>query len=204
MFKPDPANQPALGKAVKDIDDGHPEQAIEPLRCLVLEYPDHPLPATLLGIAQGLSHGILEDDAQVSMNKGLNLPSAEAKLLEWARRYPSLPKELQGFVTSRIERLREYKANLAKLGISSKQADDLASERKYYETMSKVLDLALKIDPESNTLRVQAAMVDEYFGNQESAHGRLTKLIDATRARGDRNDREELDRLDRSKKPGRS
>ena len=36
------------------------------------------------------------------------------------------------------------------------------------------------------------AIVEEFFGNYESAHLRLTGLIDATRARGDRKDRDVL------------
>ena len=36
------------------------------------------------------------------------------------------------------------------------------------------------------------AIVEEFFGNYESAHLRLTELIDAARARGDRKDRDEL------------
>ena len=188
MLKPDPATLPVLRQAVKDIDDGHAERAIVPLRGLVLEYPGHPLPPTLLGIAQGVSHSLVEDDAQVSMNTGLNLPSAESKLLEWARGNPSLARQLQDFVTSRIDLLIQYKTNAARRDSTGEQG----VERKYYETMLKVLALALKIDPESSMIRTQAARVEEFFGNYESAHLRLTELIDAARARGDRKDRDEL------------
>ena len=55
-----------------------------------------------------------------------------------------------------------------------------------------MLALALRLDPASNTIRTQVAIVEEFFGNYESAHLRLTELIDATRARGDRKDRDEL------------
>ena len=196
MLKPDPATLPVIRQAVKDIDDGHAGRAIDPLRGLVLEYPDHPLPLTLLGIAQGVSHRLLVDDAQVSMNNGLNLPSAESKLLEWARENPSLARHLQDFVTSRIDLLRDYKSHPARRDSSSEKAhartNELAVERKYYETMLKVLALALKVDPKSNTIRTQVAIVEEFFGNYESAHLRLTGLIDATRARGDRKDRDVL------------
>ncbi len=196
MLKPDPAKLPATQQAVKDIDDGHPEKAISPLRSLVLEYPGHPLPLTLLGIAQGISQGLLEDDAQRSMNAGLSLPSAESNLLEWARKNPSLARELQDFVRLRIDRYVQYIENAGSRRIAGEQADpgadELATERKYYQTMLKVLELALKIDPESTTIRMQAAVVDEFFGNFASAHERLTKLIEALRAHGDRDDRNEL------------
>ena len=122
MLKPDPATLPVIRQAVKDIDDGHAERAIVPLRGLVLEYPGHPLPLTLLGIAQGVSHSLVEDDAQVSMNTGLNLPSAESKLLEWARENPSLARQLQDFVTSRIDLLRQYKTNAARRDSTGEKA----------------------------------------------------------------------------------
>jgi len=196
MLKPDPATLPVIRQAVKDIDDGHPKRAIAPLRGLVLEYPGHPLPLTLLGIAQGVSHGFVEDNAQDSMNAALNLPSAESKLLDWARENPSLARQLQDFVTSRIDLLIQSKTDAARRDSTGEMArdpsDEQAIERKYYETMLKALALALKVDPKSNTIRTQVAIVDEFFGNFESAHLRLTELIDATRARGDRNDRYEL------------
>ncbi|MBV8310682.1 MAG: serine/threonine protein kinase, partial [Planctomycetaceae bacterium] len=188
MLKPDPATLPVLRQAVKDIDDGHAGRAIVPLRGLVLEYPGHPLPPTLLGIAQGVSHSLVEDDAQVSMNTGLDLPSAESKLLEWARENPSLARQLQDFVTSRFDLLIQYKTNAARRDSidvkASPSTDEQGVERKYYETMLKVLALALKIDPESSRIRTQEARVEESFGNYESAHLRLTELIDAARARG--------------------
>lgn len=196
MFKPDPATLPVIRKAVKDIDDGYPEMAIAPLRALVLEYPGHPLPQTWLGIAQGVSDRLVVDDAQVSMNTALNLPSSESKLLEWARENPSLARHLQDFVTSRIDRLRDYKSRRPRRESSTAKAhariDELAVEREYYETLLKVLALALKLDPASNTIRTEVATVEEFFGNYESAHVRLTELIDAMRARGDRKDRDEL------------
>jgi tetratricopeptide (TPR) repeat protein len=191
MLKPDPATLPVIRQAVKDIDDGHPERAIAPLRGVVLEYPGHPLPLTLLGIAQGISQGLVEDDAQGSMNAGLNLPSAEPKLLEWARDNPSLARQLQDFVSSRIDLLIQHKTNAASRESNGEKpralSDEQAIERRYYETMLKALTLALKVDPKSNTIRTQAAIVDEFFGNFESAYIRLTELIDATPVRGDRN-----------------
>jgi hypothetical protein len=185
-----------IRQAVKNIDDGHPDRAIAPLRTMVLEYPGHPLPLTLLGIAQGVTHDLVEDDAQNSMNAGLNLPSAESKLLDWARENPSLARQLRDFVTSRIDLLIQHKTDAARRDSTGAKAressDERAIERRYYETMRKALALALKVDPESNKIRTQVATVEEFFGNFESAHRRLTELIDATRARGNRNDRDDL------------
>lgn len=196
MLKPDPATLPVIRQAVKDIDAGHAGRAIVPLRGLVLEYPGHPLPLILLGIAQGVSDRLIVDDAQVSMNTALNLPSSESKLLEWARENPSLARHLQDFVTSRIDHLRDYKSRRPRReSLTEKphaRTDELAVEREYYETLLKVLALALRLDPASNTIRTQVAIVEEFFGNYESAHRRLTELIDAMRARGDRKDRDVL------------
>jgi hypothetical protein len=193
LLKPDPANDPVILQAVKDIDEGHADKAIVPLRRLALEYPGHFLPLTLLGIAQGVSHNLMEDDAQISMNAALNLPGAEDKLLDWSHQNPSLARQLHDFVSSRIDLLIQHKIDVASRGSTGEKAraDEQAMERKYYETMQKALTLALKIDSESKTIRTQAAIVDELFGKFESAYLRLTELIDATRARTDRNDRYE-------------
>ncbi len=196
MFKPDPAKLPVIRRAVKDIDAGRPEKAVAPLRGVVLEYPGHPLPLTLLAIAQGVSNSLLEDDAQNAMSAGLSLPRAETTLLVWARDNPSLAGELQSFVSSRIDKLVQHKTDLAR----RRNAGDLAQpgpeedaiERRYFETMMKALELALKVDPKSTTIRTQAAIVEEFNESFESAHRRLTELIDETRARGDRYDRNEL------------
>jgi serine/threonine protein kinase len=196
LLKPDPAKLPATRQAVKDIDAGHPERAIAPLRGLVLEYPGQPVPLALLGIAQGVSHGLLEDEAQDSMNAGLKLPRAEPKLLEWAREHPSLARQLQDFVRSRIDLLIQYKTDTTRQRNAGEMVDapseEQAIELRYYETMLKALALALKIDPKSTTIRSQMATVEEFFRNYESAHLRLTELIDATQARGDRNNRYDL------------
>ncbi len=190
MLKPDPAELPAIQQAVKDILEGHADRAVAPLRGLVREYPGHFLPLTLLGIAQGMSHQLREDDAQDSMNAALSLPNAESKLLDWSHKNPSLARLLQNFVSSRIDLLIQHKTDADSRGSTGEKdrADEQAMERKYYETMLKTLTLALKVDPESKTIRTQAAIVDEFFRNFESAYLGLTELIDATRALGDRND----------------
>ena len=196
MLKPDPAKHPVTLQALKDIHEGHPEKAVGPLRNLVHEYPGHPVPITLLGIAQGVPHCLLEDDAQSSMKAGLNLPNADVTLLQWAQQNPSLTEELQNFVRSRIDLLIQYKTDLVRRRNAGEKAEtgpeEKAIERRYYETMLKVLALALKVDPKSNTIRAQMAIVDEFFGNFESAHLLLTELIDTTREHGDRYDRIEL------------
>ncbi len=123
------------------------------------------------------------------MNAALNLPGAESTLLDWSRDNPSLARQLQDFVSSRIEILKRHKSDAARRGGTDEKAraEEKEIERKYYETMLKALTLALKIDPESTTIRTQATIVDEFFGKFESAYLRVTKLIDETRAGGDRN-----------------
>jgi serine/threonine protein kinase len=193
-LKPDPGT--LITEAVKNIEEGHAARAVDPLRGLVRAYPDHPLPLTWLGIAQAVSVGFVEDDALVSMREGLDLPNAEASLLKWARENQSLARHLGDFVSSRVEKVRRLKSDAAKRKSSGEKArdnpEDLAIENRYYETMLKVLALAQKMDPGSETIRWQVATVEEFFGKYEPAHLRLTELIDATRARGDRDDRAKL------------
>ena len=196
MLKPDPATLPVIRQAVKDIDDGHPDKAVAPLRGHGSRVSRPSLATDPAGNRPGRHACLVEDDAQNSMNAGLNLPNAESKLLDWARENPSLARQLQDFVTSRIDLLIQHKTHAARRDSTGAKArepsDERAIERRYYETMRKALALALKVDPESNKIRTQVAIVEEFFGNFESAHRRLTELIDATRARGDRNDRDDL------------
>ena len=86
-------------------------------------------------------------------------------------------------MSSRIELLRDFPARPDNL-------DEQAMERSCYETMLKVLTLAQKLDPRSVTVHIQLATVEEYFGNYESAHRRMTELIDSTRVPDDRKDRD--------------
>ncbi len=130
------------------------------------------------------------------MDSSLNLPTAKSTLLGWAREHPSLAQELQDFVQSRMDLLKQYKTDAARRRNAGEKIEpkpeEPAIERRYYETMLKVLGLALNIDPNSENIRAQLAVVEEFFGNFESAHLRLTELIDAARARADRNNRDGL------------
>ncbi len=198
MLKPDPASLPAFRQAVWEIDQGRPERAIDPLRTLVKDYPDHPLPRFELAIAQGKSRRVHRDDAQISMDEALSLPDAERSLLVWGRTNPSLARQLQDFVASRMELLVRLKTLTQPAtegsGASHPRQDAAPVLRQYYETMHRALELALNIDPTLNTIRVQAAIVDEFFGKFESAYARLTRLIDEKKAQGDqigRNDRDQ-------------
>ena len=195
-LKPSPETLPVLHQAVQAIENGQAASAVGPLCNLVREYPDHPLPRTYLGIAQAVSKGLVENDAQVSVRQVLDLPNSESTLINWARKTPSLGRHLSDFATAQLQHINDYKANHpANQDPSGKAAhgdDDRAIERNYYETLSRTLHLALKIDPDFQEIRRQLAQAEEFFGNFESAYQRLNELIQTTRARGDRQDRDNL------------
>jgi hypothetical protein len=100
-----------------------------------------------------------------------------------------LPEHLAAFVDAQIKYLRDYKrtrdpgSNAA--GEKSGAPDDNAIERKYWETMHEVLNVALRVAPLSQDLLREMALAEEYFGKLESAHQRLNTLIGSSRDPGD-------------------
>jgi serine/threonine protein kinase len=200
-MKPDPATLPAMQQAVLDIEADHPDKAIEPLRKLVREYPEHPLPRAYLGIAQGISTVLVENDVQVSLGAVLDQPNAEPILVDWARKHPSLARHLSAVVlaqTKHVNRYHNEQATAQHMPGRDAQADpNRELERKYYETFHKAIQLALKIDPGSEIIKKQMATTEEMLGDFESAHRRLTELIETARLRADRDALNELiDRID--------
>ena len=195
-MKPSPETLPAFQQAVQAIDQGQAHRAVGPLRDLVREYPDHPLPRTYLGIAQALSMGLVENDAQVSMRQVLDLPRSEETLINWARKTRFLGQHLSDFAKAQLEHINDYKANHPANhdpdGKAAQGDDERAIEREYYETMSRMLRLALKIDPGSQAIHRQMAVAEEYFKNYESAYQILNELIQTARARRERQDRVNL------------
>jgi serine/threonine protein kinase len=195
-MKPDPTTLPAMQQAVLDIDADHAGKAIEPLRKLVRDYPEHPVPRAYLGIARARSTDLTENETQATLREVLDQPNAEPILVDWARRYPSLARHLSAMVLDQTKYLNEFRTAQATGKHAPLNAAQIASnrdrERQYIETMHKEIQLALKIDPASEIIRGQVATAEEILGNLESAYRRLTELIEAARSRADLNERAEL------------
>jgi hypothetical protein len=62
---------------------------------------------------------------------------------------------------------------------------DANSKTRIYNEIYTALELALLVEPDSDTISSQIAIVEEYFRNFESAYKRLTKVINSMRARVD-------------------
>jgi serine/threonine protein kinase len=195
-LKPPLESSPVFRKAIRAIENDQAASAIGPLRDLVRQYPDHRLPGAYLGIAEALSKGLTENPAQVSMREDLDLPGSETTLFNWAQRTPSLARHLSDFAKAQLDHINDYKskhpANQDSTGQAAPRDDDGIIEDRYYDTLSKSLRLALKIDPGSQAIRRQMAAVEEYRKNFESASQILGELIQTARARSDRQDRDNL------------
>ncbi|QEH34133.1 Serine/threonine-protein kinase StkP [Aquisphaera giovannonii] len=195
-LKPDPATLPEFKQAVRDIQEGRADAAAGPLRSLVREYPRSPLPRAYLGLAQALSTRIAENDAQLSLREFFGLPGAEELLLDWMRRDPTLAARLVDFVQEQLEQLNRFKVRRY-AGKSPQERAALADEdrpveRRYYEVMLRVARLALKVDPNSESLPIQMAIAEEALGEYEPAYGRLDRLIEALKPRVDRSRRDQM------------
>ncbi|MFO0890724.1 MAG: serine/threonine-protein kinase [Isosphaeraceae bacterium] len=175
--KADPANHPLMHQAAVSVRAGRAHEAIKPLRSLVEAYPGHPLPRTYLGIVEALSTGFVENDAHLDVDRGLGLPTAERALLDWGRFHP----DVVGQIGRYVDRQRDYLN-----GLKSKHAvqheEDRAIERKFHETWLRLINLGLKLAPNSAELRNRLPSIHEYFGDYERAHQLLTQIIEPLRA----------------------
>jgi serine/threonine protein kinase len=185
-LKPALETLPEFRKAIHDVDQKRYHEAVEPLRHLVAKYPASPLPRLYLGISQANSEGLIENDPQVLFRELLASPGADAVLQAWARKNPSLASHLGSFVEAQLKHLRDYKrargATTEDASQKRRDAADKAVEGKYWETIQRVLQIALDVSPQSEGLQRQMALAEEFFGSLESANGRWNKLIDAKRA----------------------
>jgi hypothetical protein len=191
ILKPDPVKHPMMQQAAEALNAGRADQAIAPLRKLVYEYPDHPLPRTVLGIAEALSTSLKENEAQLDVVQGLSLPEAEPLLLGYGRKHPELPAQLERVVDNQIANLNDLKA---RQGISLKAAgqardgadhrdleQDRATERRLHETWLKLVNLGLKLNPQSDRLQNKRIELDEFFELYDSAYEQLSTLIESRR-----------------------
>jgi hypothetical protein len=183
--------------AVEAVDEGRGMEAIETLRRLVREYPDHPLPHLYLSLAlSGSPTHLVEDDAQSSFRKAMSLPGAESIAREWILRNRADARALQDFAQSRLDLIKRHDGTLnaaaGRHGKITEDPIDTKSKTLFYKSILTALELALLVDPDSETIPGKIAIVEEYFRNFESAYQRLTNLINSVRKRGDTVPRENL------------
>jgi len=164
------------------------EDAVDRLRELAQEYPDHPVRNVLLGVALAGSRLHLEEtDAQAAFREGISAPDAESILRDWARANPAVGKNFLDFANFLFGHLRQYESNRLSAKNSSPQSPedqaDARSKREHYEVLYQALSLALELDPTSEKAADQLARVEEFLGKFESAYERVTRLIETPQER---------------------
>ncbi|MGC8638462.1 MAG: serine/threonine protein kinase [Isosphaeraceae bacterium] len=190
-LKPDPEKTSAFQKAMASIDQHHYREAVVPLRNLVSEYPQAPIPLAYLAIGQANSDRLMKNDAQDSMERVLALPGARDALLAWCRKHPALSEHFVDFARNQIDHLARFKRDSGTAGPSTKEQDeeDNQIKRQYIETIHQVLQLAADAGCDTLESQGQMAIAEESLGRLEPAYNRLTRLIDAAQARGVNGDR---------------
>ncbi|WP_165232157.1 serine/threonine-protein kinase [Aquisphaera insulae] len=198
-LKPDPSTLPQFTRAVRNIHAGRADDAVEPLRALVREYPLSSKPRAYLGLAQALSTRLTENDAQVSLREFFAMPDADQILRELAREDPALPDRLTVFANQQIEHLnidkmRRYdeKSAAAKAAL---MAVDREVEKRYYQVLRRILNVALEARPDSTTIPPMMAAAEEALGDYQAALDRVERLIERMRGRLERSQRDDFIRL---------
>jgi serine/threonine protein kinase len=190
-LRPDPSNLPVMEQAAAALNSGRAHEAIEPLRKLVLEYPDHPLPRAVKGVAEALSKQLVANDAQIDVAEALNLPGAEGALLDWGRNHPEFPDQIERYVDYQIQALNDLKRKQSEpvketgrtqLPGPLVREQDEQTNRKHHETWLKLVNLGLKLAPDSIALREKRLVIDEYFGRYELVYGLFNQLLEPTSA----------------------
>jgi serine/threonine protein kinase len=181
---------PAFIKAVLALDQKRPLDAIELLRSLVLEYPDHPLSNTYLGLALGGSTAqLVEDDAQIFFSKGMEPLDGETTIKHWALHNTAIADHLEHFAKSRLDRLKDYDSNrnavIKRRGQAPEDPRSQDVKREYYEAALKALRLAFEVRPNSETIPTEMAKAEDFLGDYKSAHQHLTEVINTIRASHD-------------------
>jgi serine/threonine protein kinase len=160
---------PAFIEAADAVGGGEASRAIGPLRSLAADYSDDPLLWAYLALAQSVSTGLGENEAQLSLSKAFKIPGADLNLRKWLSKHPELAGRISNYVWAQLAEVNKK--------LDPKNPGHREIEHKYFETMSRVIDLGLESDPTSQELRQQKAIAHEYFARFEPAHRLLTELI---------------------------
>jgi serine/threonine protein kinase len=160
---------PLFRQAVEDVDGGRYAKASRALRKLSADYSDHPVLLTYLAILASVSNEPGENDAQADLSKAFALPEAESIVRNWAVTRPDFADQMGACVKSQMRTLSTFKKD-------PQNPNHGEIEREYYQNMARAIALALQIKPHDSELLQEMAVVEEYFGDFESAYTRLTEL----------------------------
>jgi hypothetical protein len=94
------ASSPVLRDAVSALDEGRPDDSIEPLSRLAEQYAGSALPSLYLCIAHDAR--MRESDAERCFMRALAIPGAKSEMVAWGSRDQRLPERLDRFARRRF------------------------------------------------------------------------------------------------------
>jgi hypothetical protein len=161
-----------LRRAVAKLDQNDAADALPSLAALGHEKPDSPVIAFYEAVAQGrLGHGAEAADA---LHRAWTQPDSAQKLLAWAATHPKMARDAAQAA---------LKATEVVLPVA--QRDPKQRDRQY-RSVERTMELAVKLEPSLESARVGLSVFREDRGEYPEACDLLGGVIDATRARLDR------------------
>jgi serine/threonine protein kinase len=187
-LKPPVDQLPVFEDAVRDVDNGNYARAISVLTDLAKEYSDSPLPMLYLSFAMSYSDRLPVSGPHLICLKDLTLPRAESQLWAWAKNHPRVASHLLRFSSCLLKKTEPLVAQTkqAKDALGNHRANPKVEECKHrlFDMALHASQMALALDPSSEQAARQIATVEESRGNYQSAHQRLSDLIDAVLSQG--------------------
>jgi len=182
LYKPSVETLPSFQSAVRYVEQGECQRAVDLLSQLPMENPHSCLIKFYLSVA----HASLapddddkkKEEAQAELRAALAAPDAESTLVAWAAKdHPELARYLVNFADATIKRVDQDAEDYD----SDNPKDDERRDRLFrwssYELPRDALRLALKVGPDSPTIQRLLAKTEEIFRDYALAHQRLTQLI---------------------------
>jgi len=186
-LKPSFETSPMFQAAVRSVELGEYQQAVDPLRKLVKDEPDSCLIKLYLSFALDGKQATEDlEEAEQALREALAAPKTERILADWAVKHRSVAVHLSRFADSMIERVDQ---DAERYDIDNPRADEVRDKRlkrPSYKLARDALRHAEKLDPNSQEIQRLLAMTEGILGDFETAYNRLSRLI-ASGASGSNN-----------------
>jgi hypothetical protein len=121
-----------------------------------------------------------ESDAEKKMWEAILFPDANAEIVHWAKGgHSEVPSHLARFANLAIDLADQSAERYDSDNPDDTPTRDTALRERAYDLAKKVLQLAEELEPDSPDTQRLLAKTDEFDGRYETAHQRLSRLIDS-------------------------